>query len=91
MSNLQSTNGSNTKSNSRRPIQSGLQGSWADFLLRAASMDLNGLLISASITAKTERCIKNLKEILEEAGSGIHKVVKVAVRPLFHLLFPGQD
>lgn len=28
---------------------------------------------------KTEQCIRNLKAILEEAGSGIHKVVKVTV------------
>jgi enamine deaminase RidA (YjgF/YER057c/UK114 family) len=35
--------------------------------------------VEGSIAEKTEQCIKNLKAILTEAGSGIPKVVKVGV------------
>ncbi|KAK7894690.1 hypothetical protein LTR67_005429 [Exophiala xenobiotica] len=41
--------------------------------------DSTGKLVEGSIAEKTEQCIKNLKAILTEAGSGIPKVVKVGV------------
>jgi len=43
-------------------------------------MDMQGVLVTGSIARKTEKCISNLKEILEEAGSNIGKVVKTVVR-----------
>ncbi|KAK4940553.1 hypothetical protein LTR10_019312 [Elasticomyces elasticus] len=46
---------------------------------RQLPMDLEGVLITGSIARKTERCILNLKATLEEAGSGIGKVVKTVV------------
>lgn len=41
--------------------------------------DSTGKLVSGSIAEKTEQCCKNLKAILDAAGSGIPKVVKVGV------------
>ncbi|RKU42677.1 hypothetical protein DL546_004647 [Coniochaeta pulveracea] len=41
--------------------------------------DLEGNLIKGSIQELTAQCIKNLKAVLEEAGSSIEKVVKVNV------------
>ncbi|KAJ4375154.1 hypothetical protein N0V83_002238 [Neocucurbitaria cava] len=41
--------------------------------------DANGILIQGSIAQKSEQCIKNIKAILEEVGSGLDKVVKVTV------------
>jgi enamine deaminase RidA (YjgF/YER057c/UK114 family) len=38
-----------------------------------------GEMIRGTIAEKTERCIMNLRAVLEEAGSGIGKVVKVVV------------
>lgn len=35
--------------------------------------------MTGTIQDKTAQCIKNLKTVLEEAGSGIEKVVKVNV------------
>lgn len=35
--------------------------------------------MTGTIQEKTAQCIKNLKTVLEEAGSGIEKVVKVNV------------
>jgi 2-iminobutanoate/2-iminopropanoate deaminase len=39
----------------------------------------DGQLVTGTIGEKTAQCIKNLKAVLEEAGSGIEKVVKVNV------------
>ncbi|KAL2394008.1 hypothetical protein ABEF93_002038 [Exophiala dermatitidis] len=39
----------------------------------------DGEMVCGSITEKTQRCIQNLKAILEEAGSEIGKVVKVVI------------
>ncbi|KAB5579892.1 YjgF/Yer057p/UK114 family [Coniochaeta sp. 2T2.1] len=41
--------------------------------------DKDGKLVEGTIQEKTAQCIKNLKAVLEEAGSGIEKVVKVNV------------
>lgn len=41
--------------------------------------DKKGNLITGSIQELTAACIQNLKAVLEEAGSGIEKVVKVNV------------
>ncbi|KAL1883830.1 hypothetical protein VTK73DRAFT_7618 [Phialemonium thermophilum] len=41
--------------------------------------DAEGNLITGSIQELTRACIKNLKAVLEEAGSSIDKVVKVNV------------
>ncbi|OIW34388.1 Endoribonuclease L-PSP [Coniochaeta ligniaria NRRL 30616] len=39
----------------------------------------DGSLVTGTIQEKTQQCIKNLKAVLEEAGTGIEKVVKVNV------------
>ncbi|KAH6649976.1 YjgF/Yer057p/UK114 family [Chaetomium tenue] len=39
--------------------------------------DAEGNLVEGTIQEKTAACIANLKAVLEEAGSGIEKVVKV--------------
>ncbi|EHY54766.1 hypothetical protein HRR83_004105 [Exophiala dermatitidis] len=41
--------------------------------------DSKGNLVTGSIAEKTEQCCKNLKAILETAGSDISKVVKTTV------------
>ncbi|KAK5047937.1 hypothetical protein LTR84_006126 [Exophiala bonariae] len=41
--------------------------------------DEQGKLVEGSIAEKTAQCIKNLKAILEEAGSEIGKIVRVGV------------
>jgi 2-iminobutanoate/2-iminopropanoate deaminase len=58
--------------------------------------DAQGNLVTGSIAEKTEQCIKNLKAILEEAGSEIPKIVRVGVSfslslfwlDIFHLQIP---
>ncbi|OKL56080.1 hypothetical protein UA08_08765 [Talaromyces atroroseus] len=61
------------------PYSQAFQAAGQIFCSGQLPMDTNGVLTSGSIAEKTEQCIRNLKTILEEAGSGIHKVVKVAV------------
>lgn len=41
--------------------------------------DPSGNLVEGSISQKTEACCKNIKAILEAAGSGLDKVIKVNV------------
>ncbi|KAJ9137403.1 hypothetical protein NKR19_g8226 [Coniochaeta hoffmannii] len=41
--------------------------------------DKDGNLVTGTIQEKTAQCCENLKTVLEEAGSGIDKVVKVNV------------
>jgi reactive intermediate/imine deaminase len=41
--------------------------------------DKDGNLVTGTIQEKTRQCCQNLKTVLEEAGSGIEKVVKVNV------------
>jgi enamine deaminase RidA (YjgF/YER057c/UK114 family) len=41
--------------------------------------DVEGNLVTGTIQELTRQCIQNLKAVLEEAGSGIEKVVKVNV------------
>lgn len=56
--------------------------------------DTTGNLIEGTITDKTRQCCKNIKAVLEAAGSGIDKVVRVGVRvhrlrPLFACSSPA--
>lgn len=48
--------------------------------------DAQGNLVTGSIAEKTEQCCKNLKAILDEAGSEIGKIVRVGVS--FFLFLP---
>ena len=41
--------------------------------------DNTGKLVEGSIADKTKQCCENIKAILEEAGSGIPKVVRAGV------------
>ena len=41
--------------------------------------DENGNLVDGSITEITRQCCKNVKAILDEAGSGIEKVVRAGI------------
>lgn len=40
--------------------------------------DASGKLIEGSIADKTKACCESLKGILEDAGSGLHRVIKVS-------------
>ena len=41
--------------------------------------DSSGKLVEGSIADKTKQCCENIKAILDEAGSGIEKVVRAGV------------
>ncbi len=41
--------------------------------------DASGKLVTGSIAEKTEQCCKNIKAILDAAGSEVGKVVRVGV------------
>ncbi|KAJ9609071.1 hypothetical protein H2200_006842 [Cladophialophora chaetospira] len=41
--------------------------------------DSNGQLVEGSVADKTKQCCENIKAILEEAGSGLEKVVRAGV------------
>jgi 2-iminobutanoate/2-iminopropanoate deaminase len=41
--------------------------------------DASGQIVDSSITASTRQCCENLKAVLEEAGSGLGKVVRCGV------------
>lgn len=64
----------------RGPLLSGDQIKRLYFCLRSAPIDTgSGKLLEGSIADQTDCIMNNISEILREAGSGLHKIVKTTI------------
>lgn len=66
-------------SSSDEPPQSqAIQANGQIYVSGQIPADASGNLVEGSIADKTKACCEALKNILEDAGSGIHRTIKVA-------------
>lgn len=61
------------------PYSQAIRAGGTIFVAGQIPADTSGTLVEGSITDKTRQCCENLKAILEEAGSGLEKVVRCGV------------
>ena len=61
------------------PYSQAIKAAGQVFVAGQIPADPHGKLVEGSIAEKTKQCCENLKAILEEAGSGIGKVVRAGV------------